>query len=167
MGNSIQANVPRKSIISPQTFSGWAPLFRCLNSFFTGPIYTIDSSITDHQHVLSRRRQALSHPRRPLIHFHIALDHYHRYPLSNQMEVLDNSIFFFTESILLPPHSWLQHGLLILEALFFLTDALFLRAKVSKQPEDAIYATKYTFSIFEISPMKSPPSHAIKSQHHS
>ena len=59
------------------------------------------------------------------------------------MEDLDNSISNFTESILLPPLSWLQHGLCILEAFFFLSDALFARAKASKQPEDVIHATKY------------------------
>jgi CHAT domain-containing protein len=63
--------------------------------------------------------------------------------LSNQREDLDEAIVNFTESILLSPLSWLQHGSIILAALFPLASALFLRSTVSKQPEDAICATKY------------------------
>ena len=52
-----------------------------------------------------------------------------------------------TESILLSPLSWLQHGPIIHDALFSLARALFLRSNVSKQPEDAICATKYLFHL--------------------
>ena len=68
-----------------------------------------------------------------------------RYTLSNQREDLDKAIVQFTESILLPPFSWLQHGPIILSSLFHLASALVVRSKVTKQPEDVITATKYLF----------------------
>ena len=61
------------------------------------------------------------------------------------MEDLDNSISHFTESILLPPHSWPQRGPIL--ALFSLAYALSTRSEVSNQPEDAIYAAKYLFHL--------------------
>jgi tetratricopeptide (TPR) repeat protein len=76
----------------------------------------------------------------------LALKRLHRYTLSNQREDLDKAIVHFTESILLPPLSWLQHrqhGPIILDILFALPCALVLRSDVYKQPKDAIYATKY------------------------
>jgi CHAT domain-containing protein len=68
---------------------------------------------------------------------------FRRFDLSKQREDLDNAIVHFTESILQPLRSWLQHGPIILEALYHLSSALAARADLSKQPEDAIYATKY------------------------
>ena len=53
------------------------------------------------------------------------------------------AIVHFTESILLLPFSWLQHGSFILDSFFHLASALFMRSKVTKQPGDAIYAAKY------------------------
>ena len=63
--------------------------------------------------------------------------------LSNQKDDLDKAIIHFTKSILLPPHSWLRHGPLILRALLFLAHALVKRSILSNQPEDTIYAAKY------------------------
>ena len=63
-----------------------------------------------------------------------------RHRLSNKREDLDKAIFYSTESILLPPIS-LQIGSII--TLFLLADSLVMRSKVSRQPEDVIYATKY------------------------
>ena len=59
------------------------------------------------------------------------------------MEDLDTSIVHLTESILLSPLSWLKRGPHILTAFLGIASALLLRLKVSKQPEDAICATKY------------------------
>ncbi len=66
-----------------------------------------------------------------------------RHELLNQREDLDKFIFHLTEGILLPPHSWLEIGPMILCALFTLAQALARRSKMSNQPEDAIYAAKY------------------------
>ena len=140
MATGVQANVRGKFMMPSLPF--WAPSFP-LNLWFTGSIHEIDSSITQLQHHLSMSSR--SDPRHPIIFFKMALQHFRRsaVSLSNRTEDLDNSIRYFTKSILLPPFSWLQHGLRILEALFFLADALFIRAEESKQPEHAIYATKY------------------------
>jgi CHAT domain-containing protein len=73
----------------------------------------------------------------------LALKRLHRHFLSDQREDLDKAIVHSTESILLSPLSWLQRGSEILAVLFPLSYALFLRSNVSKQPEDAICATKY------------------------
>jgi hypothetical protein len=105
---------------------------------FTG---SIDSLITLFQHFLSIFPR--SDPRRPLFVCGIASGQFQRYRLLNQREDLDKAIVNFTESILLSPLSWLQHGSIILAALFRLAVALFSRSIVSKQPEDAICATKY------------------------
>jgi tetratricopeptide (TPR) repeat protein len=107
---------------------------------FTGSIREIDSSITKLQHGLSILPR--SDPRRPFCVHGIALGQLLRHRLSNQREDLDKAIVNFTESILLSPLSWLQHGPEILDALFQLAHVLFLRSNVSKQPEDAICATK-------------------------
>ena len=112
-----------------------------LNSFFTGSIHEIDSSITQFQHLLSVFPR--SHPLRPLCICSIASQQALRHRLSNQREDLDKAIVTFTQSILLSSLSWLQHGSIIHATLFSLATALFLRSKVSRQPEDAIYATKY------------------------
>jgi CHAT domain-containing protein len=105
---------------------------------FTG---SIDSLITLFQHFLSIFPR--SDPRRPLFVCGIASGKFQRYRLLNQREDLDKAIVNFTESILLFPLSWLQRGPIILNALFPLASALLLRSNVSKQPEDAICATKY------------------------
>ena len=66
-----------------------------------------------------------------------------RHKLSNQREDLDKEIIYLTESTLLPPISWLQYGPRILHTLFLLADSLVMRSRVSKRPDDVIYATKY------------------------
>ena len=68
---------------------------------------------------------------------------YDRYTLSNQREDLDKFIVHLTESILLSPLSWLQHGPIIVTSLYSLACALLLRSNASKRPEDVICATKY------------------------
>ena len=113
----------------------------CLNSLFTGFIHGIDSSITQLSDMLSIL--PLSNPRRPEIVLSLAWKQFHQHTSSNQIEDLDKAIVHFAESILLSPLSWIQHDPIILIALFSLATALFLRSKVSKQPEDVICATKY------------------------
>jgi hypothetical protein len=66
--------------------------------------------------------------------------------LSNQREDVDEAIFHSTESIIRLPY-YLEHGPIILQALFSLAEALLMRSKVSNQPEDVIYAVKYLFHI--------------------
>ena len=66
-----------------------------------------------------------------------------RHELLNQREDLDKFIFHLTEGILLPPHSWLEIGPMILYVLFTLAQSLALLSEMSNQPEDAIYAAKY------------------------
>ncbi len=61
----------------------------------------------------------------------LAITRFQRHMLSDQREDLDKSIFHFTESILLQPRSWLEHGPMILPALFFLALALLKRSEVS------------------------------------
>ena len=72
----------------------------------------------------------------------LASKRHFRYILLHQREDLSKEIVHLTESILLPL-SRPQHGPIILRALLSLASALLLRSKVSKQPEDAICATKY------------------------
>jgi hypothetical protein len=105
-----------------------------------------------------------SNLRRPFCVHGIALGQLLRHRMSNEREDLDKAIVNFTESILLSPISWLQHGPRILDALFQLAHVLFLRSNVSKQPEDAICATK-CLSHLRDQPHEIQVSHAIKSQH--
>jgi CHAT domain-containing protein len=73
----------------------------------------------------------------------LAMTRLQRHTLSNQREDLDKAILHLTQSILLPPSSWLEHGPMILTALFLLALTLVRRLVSSKMPEDAIYAGKY------------------------
>ena len=73
----------------------------------------------------------------------LAEKRYFRYQQLNQWEDLDKSIIHLTESLLLSPLSWLQHGPIILTPLYSLAKKLILRSIASKRPEDAICATKY------------------------
>ena len=66
-----------------------------------------------------------------------------RYALSNEVKDLNKSILHLTELILLPPHSWPEHGPDILEVLLLLASALLRRSEASGQPEDAIFAAKF------------------------
>ena len=104
-------------------------------------MHKFDSSITQLQHDLSMSSR--SDPHRPEYLFDLALMIFRRYKVSNQSEDLDKTIVHLTELILLTPLAWLHRGLIILDALFLLARALLLRSAVSKQPEDAIWATKY------------------------
>ena len=94
------------------------------------------------QNALSKR--PISDPLRPLLLFDVALGQLHRYRLSIQRDDLHKAIFHFTGSILL---SWKQHGPTVLQALFYLSIALFWRSNTYKQPDDAIYATHYLFHL--------------------
>ena len=62
-----------------------------------------------------------------------------------QKDLLDRSIIHLTEALLFPPLSWLQltPGPAILEVLYYLALSLSQRSRVSKEPEGAIYASKY------------------------
>ncbi|KAI9452971.1 CHAT domain-containing protein [Lactarius psammicola] len=106
-----------------------------------GFIDGVDSFLTFFQQFLAT--PSLSGPLRLLPVLGLGLARLKRFMLSRQMEDLEKSIFHLTEAILLPPHSWLGNGPLILQALYFLTSALLIRSTRSKQPEDAIYAAKY------------------------
>jgi hypothetical protein len=66
-----------------------------------------------------------------------------RHALSDQREDLDKGLVHFAEAILLPPISRPQHRPITLNTLFYLASTLVLRSDMYKQPEDAIYATKY------------------------
>ncbi|KAI9452974.1 hypothetical protein BJY52DRAFT_873987 [Lactarius psammicola] len=106
-----------------------------------GSIHEIDSVITDFQRVY-----AISPRSDPLRHYCalcLAVKRLYRHELLNQREDLDKAILHLTESVLLPPHLWLDHGPLIHQALFGLSKALITRLHLSKLPEDAIYAAKY------------------------
>ena len=46
-------------------------------------------------------------------------------------------------SLLFSPLSWLAQGPMIFQVLYDLARSLFKRSRVSKKPEDAIYAAKY------------------------
>jgi CHAT domain-containing protein len=138
----------------------WALYLLCRNSFFTGSIHKIGSSITAATPILAHalllsltlalvRQQLLStssrcEPRRPLFVYRMALEQFKRYIQSDKREDLDKAIVNFTESILLP---WSQDRPFILGALYSLANALLLRSVVSKQPEDAICATTYLFHL--------------------
>ena len=104
-------------------------------------MHEIDSRITYYQHVLSISSR--SDPSRPRFVTMLALMRQSRHELSNQSEDLDKAILNFTESLLLLPISWLQHGPIIFHNFFLLAKSLAMRSKVSNQPEDVIYATKY------------------------
>ncbi|KAF8263404.1 CHAT domain-containing protein, partial [Lactarius quietus] len=106
-----------------------------------GSIHEIDSAITCYQNFLSTSPR--SHNFRPMVLKFLAIARVERYTLSSQREDLDKSIYHSTEAVLLPPRSWLEHGSMILQALFLLSSALVHRSMVLKLPEDAIYASNY------------------------
>ncbi|KAI9458193.1 CHAT domain-containing protein [Lactarius psammicola] len=106
-----------------------------------GSIHEIDSFITHSQNLLSASPRP--DPLRPAFVLGLAMTRLRRHRLSDQREDLERAIFHLTELILSLPCSWLEHGPIILRALFFLAFALLKRSKVSNQPEDAIYAAKY------------------------
>ncbi|KAH8995796.1 CHAT domain-containing protein [Lactarius hatsudake] len=106
-----------------------------------GPIHEIDSSITRFQQLLALSPQPDS--RRLFSVLGLAMAQFKRHMLSDQREDLDRSIFHFMQSMLLPHHLWLEHGLLFLQAQFFLASALFKRLELSKQSQDAVLAAEF------------------------
>jgi hypothetical protein len=112
-----------------------------VSTFFTGSIDEIESFITECQEYLSVTSR--SDHLRPVFLLGLATGRYERHMLLNQREDLHKSITHLTESILLPPRSLLEHGPIILQALFLLATALHQRSTLSNLPEDAIYAAKY------------------------
>jgi tetratricopeptide (TPR) repeat protein len=108
---------------------------------FTEPIHEIAANISHFR----QRRSTLPryHPDRPTCAYRLARSLYDRYQLVNQKDDLDKSILYVTESLLLSPLSWLAHGPMILEVLSQLALSISNRSKMSKEPEDAIYAAKY------------------------
>jgi hypothetical protein len=80
-----------------------------------------------------------SHHFHPICAYHLAGVLSDRYVLLNQMDDLDNSILYLSESLLLSPHSWLAHGPMILDVLYFLAFSLCQRAVASHEPEDAFF----------------------------
>ena len=135
------ADVPGKLMIP----SGSKPFRESDVLILTGSTHEIDSSITQLQHHLSMFPRF--DPRRHEDVLSLGAQRFLRYTPSNQREDLDKALVHLTESILLSPPFWLQRGPDILAALFLLASALFLRSKVSKQPEEAISATKYFFHL--------------------
>ena len=103
-----------------------------------------------------------SDPSRLKLTVDLALMRRQRYRLSNQREELDKAIVLFTESILLPPLSWIQYGSMILKVLMSLSGSLLMRSAVSKQPDDAICATKHFLHLRD-QPQDIPgiPRHAV------
>ena len=108
---------------------------------FTGPIHEIAAAISKTRLRLSAL--ARYHPHRPLCASLLALHLLARYELSNQKDDLDKSILHLTESLLFPPLSWLEHGPVLFDMLCYLALSLYNRSRVSKEPEDTIYAAKY------------------------
>ncbi|KAH9037567.1 hypothetical protein EDB84DRAFT_1480984 [Lactarius hengduanensis] len=104
-------------------------------------IHEIDSFITLSQLFLSISFR--SNHLRPVSVLSLAMARFQRHLLSNQREDLDMSIFHLTDSVLLPPRSWLEHGSTILQAFFVLVIVLVKQSLVSKRPDDAIYAARY------------------------
>jgi CHAT domain-containing protein len=107
----------------------------------TGSIQKIDARITHYQRHLSVSFRL--DPYRPKLILGMAVSLLKRHMLSNLREDLDKSLVHFTESILLPPSSWLEHRPLALQALFLLSLGLIMRSSLSMQPQDAIDASKY------------------------
>ena len=114
---------------------------------FPDAIHVYDSSITKYQQRLAILTQ--SHPLRPFCLLILGMLRSKRHSLSAQIEDLDMSILHFTQSILLPPRLWFEHGQLILQALFLLATALFTRSQLSQQPQDAICTAKYLRHLLE------------------
>ncbi|KAH9022593.1 hypothetical protein EDB84DRAFT_493680 [Lactarius hengduanensis] len=106
-----------------------------------GPIHEIDSLITRFQQLLASSPQPDS--RRLFSVLGLAMAQFKRHMLLGRREDLDRSIFHYMQSMLLPHHLWLEHGLLFLQAQFFLASALFKRLELSKQSQDAVLAAEF------------------------
>ncbi|KAI9454293.1 hypothetical protein BJY52DRAFT_1225163 [Lactarius psammicola] len=132
----------RRQQSSPLVATLHIPIIECISmGGGLGSIHEIDSLITQFQHVLSILSR--SDPcRRSSVRF-LGMLRFLRHMRSNQRDDLDKAILHFTESLLLPPRSWLEYGRVVPTSLFHLAWALLERSKVCYQPEDAIYAAKY------------------------
>ena len=112
-----------------------------MGPLFTGPIHEIAADISTSRLRLSAL--ARYHPLRPFSACLLALRLLERYELSDQKDDIDKAILHLTESLLLSPLSWLEHGPKIFEVLSCLAKSLSERSIASKEPEHAIYASKY------------------------
>ena len=112
-----------------------------MGASFTGSIHEIDADISQSRLQLSVLPR--DHPLRPDRVLRLCVQLLARYGESNQKDDLDKSIIHLTVSLLSSPFSWLAHGPMILDALYFLSHSLYELSRVSKEPEGAIYATKY------------------------
>ncbi|KAH9162276.1 hypothetical protein EDB89DRAFT_653226 [Lactarius sanguifluus] len=92
-----------------------------------------------------------SDPIRPAVVHCLAMTRLQRHMLSDRREDLDKSIFSFHRIDTPPPNLLVVTRSNYLHALFILAFALLTRSKLSKQPEDAIYAC-------QISPPSSKPA---------
>ena len=108
---------------------------------FAGPIHEIAAAISQTKQLLSALPR--SHPLRPVCAYHLAKALGDRYRLSNQIDDLNKSILYLTDSLLSPLNSWLAHGPMIVKVLLYLALSLLMRSNASREPEDAIYAAKY------------------------
>ena len=108
---------------------------------FTGQIQEIDADISQSWQELSALPRY--HPLRPICAYSLTWVLIDRYNLLYQKNDIDMAIIYLTESLLFSPLSWLADGSLILDLLFNLASSLHGRSRVSKEPEDAIYAAKY------------------------
>ena len=112
-----------------------------MGASFTGSIREIDANISQSRQELSTLPR--DHPLRPNCVRLLGVKLLARYGESNQKDDLDKSIIHLTESLLFSPLSWLTPGPAILDVLYYLALSLSERSRVSKEPEDAIYAAQY------------------------
>ncbi|KAN0140706.1 CHAT domain containing protein [Lactarius tabidus] len=118
----------------------------------SGPIHEIAADISQSQQLLLALHH--SHPLRLICASRLAGVLFESYLLLNQKDDLVKTILYLTESLLSPTHSWLAHGQMMVNILFFLALSLFERSRVSKKPEDAICAAKYLRHIHN--PVRAP-----------
>ena len=85
----------------------------------------------------------LDHPLHPSCACLLGMQLLARYCQSKQQDDLDKSILRIMESLLFSPLSWLAHGPMILDVLYFLALSIFARSSASEEPEGAIYAAIY------------------------
>ena len=108
---------------------------------FTGPIHEIAADISQTQLWLSALPRY--HSLRPIYASLLGFRLLERYQLLNQKDDIDKAILCLTVSLLFSPISWLAQGPMVFKVLYDLARSLFERSRVSKKPEDAIYAAKY------------------------
>ena len=108
---------------------------------FTAPIHEIAADLSQSQLWLSVLPRY--HSLRPIYTSLLGSRLLERYQLLNQKDDIDKAILCLTVSLLFSPLSWLAQGPMIFQVLYDLARSLFKRSRVSKKPEDAIYAAKY------------------------